>query len=92
MTDVATERGWPWQVECVQKPDEVLAATDEIIVTADSVVLDRCQRWFNLTREVICRHVPRANIVPAADYLPDWSRGISASGAKLLLGEHPPAG
>jgi len=27
-----------------QNPDEVLAATDEIIVTADSVVLDRCQR------------------------------------------------
>lgn len=67
MMDLAAERGWPWEVECVQNPDEVLAATAEIIVTADSVVLDRCQRWFNLIREVIGRYVPRANIVPVAD-------------------------
>ena len=67
MADLAVERGWAWQVECVQNPDEVLAATAEIIVTADSVVLDRCQRWFNLTREVIGRHVPQANVVPVAD-------------------------
>ena len=67
MADLAVERNWAWQVECVQNPDEVLAATAEIIVTADSVVLDRCQRWFNLTREVIGRHVPQANVVPVAD-------------------------
>ena len=67
MADLAAERGWSWQVELVQNPDEVLAATAEIIVTADSVVLDRCQQWFNLTRAVIDQHVPQANIVPAAD-------------------------
>ena len=50
----------------VQNPDEVLAATAEIIVTADSVVLDRCQQWFNLTREVVDRHIPHANVVPLA--------------------------
>jgi hypothetical protein len=30
-------------------------------------VLDRCQRWFNLTRAVIDLHVPKANVVPVAD-------------------------
>jgi hypothetical protein len=66
MADLAAERNWPWQVELVQNPDEVLAATAEIIVTADSVVLDRCQLWFNLTREVIDQHIPDANVVPMA--------------------------
>jgi hypothetical protein len=66
MADLAAERSWPWQVELVQNPDAVLAATAEIVVTADSVVLDRCQQWFNLTREVIDRHIPRANVVPMA--------------------------
>jgi hypothetical protein len=67
MLDLAAERGWPWQVELVQNPDAVLAATAEIIATADSVVLDRCQRWFNLARVVIGQHVPQANVVPMAD-------------------------
>jgi hypothetical protein len=34
MADLAAERGWAWQVECVRNPDEVLAATAETIVTA----------------------------------------------------------
>jgi hypothetical protein len=67
MADLAAERGWAWQVELVQNPDDVLAATAEIIVTADSVVLDRCRRWFNLTRAVIDQHVLQANVVPVAD-------------------------
>jgi hypothetical protein len=67
MADLAAERGWAWRVELVQNPDEILAATAEIIVTADSVVLDRCQRWFNLARAVIDPHVPKANVIPVAD-------------------------
>ena len=60
---LAAERGWPWRVELVPNPDPLLAATDEIVVTADSVILDRCQRWFNLAAEVLGRHVPAANVV-----------------------------
>lgn len=66
MQNLAGERGWPWQIELVQNPDDVLAATAEIIVTADSVVLDQCQQWFNLTREVVDRHIPLAHVVPLA--------------------------
>ena len=66
METLARERGWPWQIELVPNPDAVLAATAEIIVTADSAVLDQCQQWFNLTREVVDRYIPRANVVPLA--------------------------
>ena len=67
MQELAAARGWPWEIELVRNPDEVLAATTEIIATADSAVLDRCPRWFNLAREVVDRHVPGARIVPLAE-------------------------
>jgi len=67
MQQLAKERGWAWRIELVQNPDTVLAGASEIVATADSVVLDRCQHWFNLAREVIDRGVPGANVVPVAD-------------------------
>jgi hypothetical protein len=63
---LAAERGWPWQVELVPNPDAVLAATAEVIATADSVILDRCQQWCNLARAVIDQQIPHAYIVPLA--------------------------
>jgi hypothetical protein len=60
---VATEAGWPWEVELVTNPDRVLSAADQIVSSADHAILDRCQRWFNLAREVITQHVPQACIV-----------------------------
>jgi hypothetical protein len=60
---VATEAGWPWKVELVINPDRVLSAADRIVSSADHAILDRCQRWFNLTREVITQHVPQARVV-----------------------------
>jgi len=67
MRELAGRRGWDWRVELVPNPDRVLAEASEIVATADSVVLDRCQRWFNLAREVVDQYVPAATIVPLAD-------------------------
>jgi len=64
MQELAAGRGWPWQIELVPDPDIVLSASAEIIATADSVVLDRCQRWFNLARTVVSEHIPQARVVP----------------------------
>ncbi len=61
--DVATEAGWPWQVELVTNPDRVLSTTGQIVASSDHAILDRCQRWFNLARQVIAQHVPHARIV-----------------------------
>jgi hypothetical protein len=61
--EVATEAGWPWRVELVTNPDRVLSATDQIVSSSDHAILDRCQRWFNLARQVIAQHVPQAHIV-----------------------------
>lgn len=59
----AGERGWPWEVELAADPDRRLAASRDLVATADSAVLDRCRRWINLARRVVEQHVPEAWIV-----------------------------
>ena len=61
--EVAAEAGWPWQVEMVTNPDKVLSATEQVVSSSDHVILDRCQRWFNLARQVIANQVPQARVV-----------------------------
>lgn len=61
--EVAAAAGWPWQVELVINPDRVLSNTDRIVSSSDHVILDRCQRWFNLARQVIAAHAPAARVV-----------------------------
>jgi len=67
MARLAQEQGWNWRVELVLSPDPVLSETPGIIATADSVVLDRCARWFNLGREVVAAKVPEALVVDLRD-------------------------
>jgi hypothetical protein len=63
MKEVALRRGWDWQIELVPDPDSVLILGDQVVASADSAVLNRCQAWFNLARETIARRVPQAWVV-----------------------------
>jgi hypothetical protein len=63
----AGERGWNWHVEIVNNPDAVLSQASEIIASADSVILDRCQRWFALANEVVQRRVQHARVLDLMD-------------------------
>lgn len=61
--DVAQRQGWNWEVDLAMNPDRVLADSGEVVATADSAILDQCERWFNLARLVITRGIPNANLV-----------------------------
>ncbi len=63
ITDVAAQSGWNWDVELVHNPDTILATSEHVVATSDSVILDQCRQWLNLARAVITRHVPDANVV-----------------------------
>lgn len=63
LTEIAASNGWAWKIELVQNPDPVLIATNAIVATADSVILDRCQRWLNLVPQVIAS-IPAARVIP----------------------------
>lgn len=51
--DVALERDWNWEVETVFNPDAELAASDRIVISSDSYLLDQVPRWLNLNRVLI---------------------------------------
>jgi hypothetical protein len=61
--EAAAEHHWNWRVELVPNPDPILAGAAEIVASADSMILDRCARWFNLAREIVAEHVPEARVL-----------------------------
>ncbi len=61
--EMAAEQGWNWDVDVPLDPDPLLSVSTEIIATADSAILDRGPRWFNLARETIERQVPSPRVV-----------------------------
>lgn len=59
----ALENQWNWQAQLVPDPDAVLVKTSELVISADSMILDGCRLWGNLARRVIETRVPNANIL-----------------------------
>lgn len=57
--EIATAAGWNMRVELVFNPDKVLWESDQVIATSDGVVLDRCQQWVNLAREIVEARLPQ---------------------------------
>jgi hypothetical protein len=53
LDELAEEQRMPWTCELANDADHVLRQTDEIVVTADSVVLDHCGPWMNLATLVV---------------------------------------
>ena len=64
---IAQAEGWPWQTQLVPDPDHELRQTRDVVVTADSVILDACNAWVNLASGIVGRLVPHAWIVPLND-------------------------
>lgn len=63
MLELAEAQEWAWNVDLAADPDRELSTSSTVIATADSAVLDRCERWCNLAREVVTASVPGANVV-----------------------------
>ena len=63
MLSLANEHDFPWSVELVANPDLPLSASKEIVATADSAILDRCESWLSLARSVVEDSVPDAWII-----------------------------
>jgi len=67
MRELAAERGYRWIVELVADPDPLLSATEELVATADGVILDASAAWLSLAREVIERSLPDSFVVDLGD-------------------------
>jgi hypothetical protein len=63
LLDEAERRGWAWEVELLAHPDKPLSESREIVVTADSWILDRVDHWANLMRGIIARLKPAPRVI-----------------------------
>ena len=54
--------GMPVDVDLIPNVDAVLAGKERI-VTGDSIILDECKSWFNLSRKIIEEHIQDAWVV-----------------------------
>lgn len=63
MRELSATRNWPWTVEVVMNPDQVLRQSDQLIVTSDSNILDAPVRWINLNCLLIKEKLNEAWIV-----------------------------
>lgn len=53
LRETAERHGWDWEVQLVHDADALLIQCEETVASADSHVLDRSARWFNLARVII---------------------------------------
>ena len=54
--------GMPVEVDLIPNVDAVLAGKERI-VTGDSIILDECNSWFNLSRKIIEDHIQDAWVI-----------------------------
>lgn len=67
---LAAAHGWAWTVEVLARPDPEVAASPDVVCTADGWILDRAARWFPLVRVAVERHAPAAWRVDLRDDAP----------------------
>jgi hypothetical protein len=61
--EVASVRGWPWEVRVEFNPDRDIVNSNLVAVTSDSNVLDGVKRWLNLGRMIVERQVERPWVI-----------------------------
>ena len=66
--ELADQNDWDWEIQLLLSPDAELKKTDLIVATSDSVVLDACKSWVNLSTEIITEKLPSATVL---DLFPD---------------------
>ena len=66
LKEIAAAHAWEWSVELVLNPDEDLCNAPEIVVSADSLILDLAGQWANIAAEIVRQAIPAAWVVPMA--------------------------
>jgi hypothetical protein len=61
--EIAARHQWNWRVRVVVNPDAILSEAADPVVSADSVILDRCGPWVNLARRIVSSRIPSAWVV-----------------------------
>jgi hypothetical protein len=63
IAEIAARRDWPWQVEVVFNPDSQIISSPALVITSDSSILDRVERWANLKSYLLVERIPGAWLI-----------------------------
>jgi len=63
MAEIAEKNNFNWDIRLLPSPDAELRKTDLIVASSDSVILDYCKSWVNLTRAIIEQKLPQARVI-----------------------------
>src|SRR5437773_3264451 len=58
--DIAGQNGWNWSTEVTFNPDAQISASDKIVISSDSHVLDQAARWLTVNRFLIEKRMAEA--------------------------------
>jgi hypothetical protein len=53
LLEFAGKNKWGWQIELSMNPDKELIKSDAVVASSDSIVLDGCQQWLNLSSIIV---------------------------------------
>ena len=53
MSEMAEEAGWDWDIRLINKVDDTVASSEGVAVSSDGWILDRAQRWCNVTEHLL---------------------------------------
>lgn len=57
LEETAAEYNWDWTAELAFDPDAILKQSEAVAITSDSIILNECRHWFNLTSAILERHI-----------------------------------
>jgi hypothetical protein len=61
--DAARQKQWNWTVEVVFNPDAEISASDRIVISSDSHVLDESATWINFNRFLIDKQLDQSWLI-----------------------------
>lgn len=63
LRELAEMHGFNWEITLHHNPDKLLAESKDIVVSSDAWILDRAERWVNLSKHIIENHIDKPNII-----------------------------
>ncbi len=51
--EIAEEYKWNWIAQLVRDPDQLLRQRSEIVISADSLILNECEQWLNAATLIV---------------------------------------
>ena len=66
LREVAEQKGYDWDIILENNPDKLLAQSNTIVVSSDAWILDRADRWLNLSQYIIEHQLNAIEIIKAS--------------------------